>query len=99
MNLQSILPAAFAGAWFSRESDKHSDRLWRIVPVEGEQGSIDTLLAGLVGVQHGRMFAIPGLERQTEDGQSWVSVGALMSHQALADDWVVVQQGSALVDG
>ena len=95
MDFQSILPAAFAGSWFSRESDKHSSRLWRIVPVDGKDGDLATLLVGLEGVQHGRMFAVPGLERQTEDGQ-WVPVGALMSHQAKASDWVIVQQQKEL---
>ena len=90
----------FAGAWFGRSTDKHFDLLWRIVPAAGVDASreLATLSARLEDVQHGRMFATPGLERQTADGQ-WAPVGALKSHQATADDWVIVQQEAARADG
>lgn len=100
MTLRSILPEVLAGAWFGRTEDKKFALLWRIVPVAGaeEQQSFATLSARLEDVQHGRMFAVPGLERQNEDG-SWAFVGALKSHEAKADDWVIVQPESERVDG
>ena len=97
MLLKSLLSKVLSGSSFYRSSDKHANLLWRIVPVGGVQLDIRKLTKRLSSVQYGIMFEVLGLERQQKDG-GWKLVGALMSHQAVASDWVIAQQNSELAN-